>query len=158
MTTTIEKQGLRKKLLDACIAKQQFLIDDFKERIRSLTAPNGLGNEEAYDNTDLVASSVKALEINTLDNELQFANEELALLTSMKSTQDIDRNRVGPGAIVITNHGTFFISASLEKFSMGGHTYIGISTASPIFQAMEGMQSGDHFTFNGLAYKIKGIL
>lgn len=159
MTNTIEKkQDLRKKLLDACIAKQQFLIDDFKERIRSLTEPGGLGNEEAYDNTDVVANTVKALEINTLSNELQFAQEELALLESMKSKQDIERSQVALGAIVVTNHGTFFISASVEKFTAAGHTYVGISTSSPIFQVMQGKQSGDQFTFKGMTYKIKDIL
>lgn len=144
-------------MLDACIAKQQFLIDDFKERIRSLTAPEGLGNEEAYDHADLVSNSIKALEINTLNNELQFANEELALLESMRLTQDVARTRVAPGAIVVTNHGTFFISASVEKFSAGGQAYMGISTGSPLFQAMEGKQSGDQFFFKGVTYKIKDI-
>lgn len=43
MITVIEKQGLRKKLIDACIAKQQFLIDDFKDRIKALTESRGLG-------------------------------------------------------------------------------------------------------------------
>ena len=41
MITAIDKQGLRKKLIDACVAKQQFLIDDFKGRIKTLTESQG---------------------------------------------------------------------------------------------------------------------
>ncbi|HEY0745040.1 MAG TPA: hypothetical protein VGD40_26425 [Chryseosolibacter sp.] len=157
MMTTTEKHGLRKKLLDACIAKQQFLIDDFKDRIKALIESDGLGNEEPYDNTDVAVNSSKVAEINTLNDHLAFANAELHALEKLKVTQEVDRSHVSPGAIVVTNHSTFFISVSVEKFMVEGHVYIGISTSSPLYQAMRQKSKGDTFTFNGISYKIKEI-
>lgn len=157
MITVIEKQGLRKKLIDACIAKQQFLIDDFKDRIKALTESRGLGNEESYDN-DLVANnSINASEINSLNDLLEFANSELRILENLKVSQELIRNRVAPGAIVVTNHRTIFVSASLEQFRVEEHTYVGISTSSPLYRAMEGRLKGETFAFNGTEYKIKDV-
>lgn len=73
MITATEKQGLRKKLIEACIAKQQFLIDDFKDRIKTLTESHGLGNEESYDNDVVANNSANVSEINTLNHLLEFA-------------------------------------------------------------------------------------
>lgn len=157
MTTLAEKQKLRRKLLDACIAKQQFLIDDFKDRIKGLTETQGLGNEESYDNQVVASNSATALEINTLNDLLEFANRELEMLQSLGASQDVIRDRVAPGAVVFTNHRTFFISASLEEFHVGGHTYVGISTSSPLYRAMEGKSKGATFFLQGVGYKIKEI-
>lgn len=157
MITTVKPKGLRKKLLDACTAKQLLLIDDFKERINALTESEGIGNEESFDNQDVAGNTVRVSEINTLNDLLQFANDELAILENLKKTQDVYRDRVVAGAIVVTNHHTFFISASIENFFVEGHVYIGISTNSPIFKKMEGKSKGDTFSFKELNYTIKDI-
>jgi hypothetical protein len=157
MITAKEKPGLRKKLLNACIAKQQYLIDDFKQRIKELTEADGLGNEESFDNSDVAANSSKVSEINTLNDLLNFANTELKLLENLKSTEDVHRDNVSQGAVVVTNHNNFFVSASLEQFTVDRHLYVGISTSSPIYQAMQGKTKGETFAFNGTAYKIKDI-
>lgn len=157
MITAIEKQGLRKKLLDACIVKQQFLIDDFKGRIRTLTEAQGIGNEESYDSEDTANNSAKATEINELNNLLEFANSELATLENLKTHLTLPLDLVALGAIVATNHHTFFVSASLERFQVEGRIYVGISTSSPIYQAMEGKSKGQTFTFKGRKYKINDV-
>ena len=157
MITTAEKTGLRKKMLDACIAKQNFLMDDFRERIKSLAQSKSAGNEDSYDNADMAANEMAVSEINTLNEQLKFAEAELELLENLRITQDLERNDVSLGAIVVTDHHTFFISASLEKFTTEGRSYVGISTYSPIFLAMDGKRKGDSFTFRGVHYKIKDI-
>lgn len=157
MIATSNKIRLREKLVDACIAKQQFLINDFRERINALTEPDGLGNEELYDSTDQSSSSQKVIEINTLNELLEFAKAELELLEIIKSTQQMERDRPSLGAIIDTNRGTFFISTSLEQFAVGGSTFIGISTKSPLYSAMEEKKKGGSFYYKGTQYKIKDI-
>lgn len=157
MISAIEKQGLRKQLTDACIAKQQFLIDDFKQRIKVLTELPGLGNEEEYDNDAAAKNAANVSEINTLNDLLEFANSELRILDNLKQTEEITRNRVSPGAIVVTNQCTFFVSASLEQFHVEGRTYVGISTSSPLYRAMEGKLKGATFVFKGIEYEIKDV-
>jgi hypothetical protein len=156
MITTVEKKGLRKKLINACIAKQQFLIDDFKERLRELRSDEALNNQP-YDTKDIAAQAERTTEINNLNMQIDFANIELDILQTLGRSPEADRDYITPGAIVITNHYTFFISASLEKITVDGHVYIGISTHSPIYKAMEGKIKGDTFTYNNVHYKIKDI-
>jgi hypothetical protein len=157
MIATSEKYQLREKLLDACIAKQLLLIDNFKKRIEALTEPEGLGNEELYDSTDQSSNSQKVIEINTLNELLEFAKAELELLEIIKNTQQMERDRPSLGAVIDTNRGTFFISTSLEQCAVGGSTFIGISTKSPLYSAMEGKKKGDSFYYKGTQYKIKDI-
>lgn len=157
MKTLAEKQRLRKKLLEACIAKQQLLIDDFKDRIKALTETHGLGNEESYDNQVVASNSATVLEINALNDLLEFANRELEILQSLVASQDVIRDRVAPGAIVVTNYDTFFVCASIEEFHAAGHTYVGISTSSPIYRAMEGKCRGEAFIFQKIVYKIEEV-
>lgn len=157
MIATTEKKQLRAKLVDACIVKQLALINDFKERINSLTEAEGLGNEEHYDSTDQITNSQKAIEINALNELLEFATSELELLEIIKSTQHMERDRPALGAIIDTNRGTFFISASLEQFVVAGTKFIGLSTKSPLYSAMDGKKKGNSFSFKGNHYKIKDI-
>jgi hypothetical protein len=156
MITTTEKKGLRKKLINACIAKQQFLIDDFRERLRELKPDEALDNQP-YDTKDIAAQAGQTTEINTLNRQIDFAKTELDILQTLSRSPDVDRDAITLGAIVITNHHTFFISASLEKITVDGHVYIGISTHSPIYKTMEGKTKGDTFTYNNVHYKIKDI-
>lgn len=156
MITTVEKKGLRKKLLTVCIAKQQFLIDDFKERIKELTSAD-VAFQQGYDQKDMAAQAERSTEINALNREIQFANAELDILQILSLSPDITHHHVTLGAIVITNHYTFFISASLEKIIIDSHVYIGISTHSPIYKAMEGKTKGETFLFDNIHYKIKDI-
>jgi hypothetical protein len=157
MTTSIEKTILRRKILETCIRKQQLLIHDFRERIRSLIEAEGLGNEESYDNTILAANQQKITEVNSINEQLEFVNGEMQLLENMRLTQDHLRKTVSLGAVVVTNRTRFFVSASIESFEVEGVVYAGISANSPIFLAMKGKKTGESFRYNKITYKIKDI-
>lgn len=157
MTTAIEKSNLKKRMLEACIVKQQSLIDDFKERIKSLTETEGLGNEESYDNTELSIHASRISEINALNQLLEFANREMNLLENLKITQDLMQDQAIVGAVVETDQKTFYISASIENFTVDGKSYIGISAHSPLFLEMSGKRKGDAFSFKSRTYSITDI-
>lgn len=152
--STPEHQTLKKKLLEACIVKQQSLIDDFNVRIRNLLDSQGLGNEEEYDSNELSQKAQAAEEINSINEALSLANEEMAVLDSLQRISKEEAHNVSPGAVVATNRDTFFISASIEQFDLDGDTWIGLSTKSPLYKAMKGKKKGDSFKCNGIAYKI----
>jgi hypothetical protein len=158
MIITEEKNVLKKKLLQACIKKQQSLIDDFKGRIDALLSIEGLGNEEKYDNNELSQSSQKTDEVNSLNEALEFANEEMKVLQNLATSQSkTEHTRVEPGAVVVTNHESFFISVSAEKIEVDGQAYIGISCHSPLFLAMKEKRKGYKFTSNERPYQIEDI-
>ena len=131
MITTIEKSGLREKVLDACIAQKQSLIDDFKVRMKSLLESDGLGNEDEYDNDELSQKGQASQEVNSLNETLSMANEEMDILLQMKAGEKISYVKAEPGAVVVTNKGIFFISVSSEKFTIDGKNVIALSAKSP---------------------------
>jgi hypothetical protein len=65
---------------------------------------------------------------------------------------------VRPGAVVAFNNRHFIVVASTKRFDCDGITYMGISTASPIYKAMEGLQAGDTFTHNGQTFTLQDVM
>jgi hypothetical protein len=157
MITTIEKNMLREKILDACIAQKQSLIDDFKVRMKSLLESDGLGNEEEYDDNELSQKGQASAEVNSLNDALSIANEEMNVLQQLKTVEKVSHVKAGPGAVVITNKGTFFISVGIEKFTIDGKNIMAMSAKSPLYLAMKGLPKKSKFHFNGKGYTIIDI-
>ncbi len=156
MITTSEKQFLRKDLLDACIAKQYFIVDELKERLNGLT--NAVSEKQHGDTeNDLIDMSLKSDAISTMSDRLADACRELEALKLLMHNEDLQHDRVSPGAVVVTNHSTLFISASVNKVSVHGHYYVGVSTRSQIYRVMAGKTKGQRFSFKGTEYKIKKV-
>ncbi|MFC3117592.1 hypothetical protein ACFOHS_01970 [Jhaorihella thermophila] len=63
-----------------------------------------------------------------------------------------------PGAAVILDGLNFVVAVSTEKFDVDGRAFMGISTQSPIYKAMEGLGAGDTFTHAGKEYEIQDVL
>ncbi len=148
---------MKKKMLEASMKKHQGVIDDFKRRIKELK-----GEEEAvYYETRSPAlvpyNEMVMPEIEALNEQLEFANDEMELLYKIQNQNDRLHTVAGPGAAVKTNKDTFFVSASIEQFSVDGQKFIGISEKSPLYQAMRGKRKGDAFTYNNRSYLIKDI-
>lgn len=157
MIEITDKHKLRKKILDACIQKQQSLIDDFNLRIKAVLDTQGLGNEEEYDNHEASQKSQASEEVSALNEALSLANEEMSFLQRLKDSENNLHTIAGPGAIVSTDKAIFFISVSIEKFSVDGETFFGISTRSPLYLAMKGLSERSLFLYNGSIYKITDI-
>lgn len=153
MITTTEKSTLKKKMLEVCIAKQESLIADFKERIKSLLESR-LGNEESYDNNELSQQSQKNDELETLNRNLQFANDEMKILRQLLSRPEGGFMFVAPGAVVVTNTKTFFVGVSTEQFQVDGESFIGLSTKSPLYSVMKEKKKDQKFSYKGITYKI----
>jgi len=159
MISTIKKTYLRKELLEAAIAKLQFMIDDCADRLKLLVESDGhSGDAASYDGADSPGSRPGETTISGLNAELDSANDDFKLLENLKMTQDIDRAKVSLGAIVFTNHQTFFVSAGIEKIVVDGQAFVCISTRSPIYQEMVGLRSGETFRYHSTHYRIREIL
>jgi hypothetical protein len=151
---TTDKRILRGKLLEACIEKQQILIDDFTNRISELLKSPGLGNEEAYDNEVLGQQSQRAGEVDGMHEALSLAKEEMNELLRLAALQSAGHSRVEPGAVVVTDRDTVFVCVSIEQFEVDGEPFVGISTRSPRYASMKGKQVGDKFQCAGVKYTI----
>lgn len=61
---------------------------------------------------------------------------------------------VEPGAVVVTDKMTLYICVSIESFEVNGHALFGISTKTPIYASMRGLEKGKTFQFNETVYDI----
>lgn len=146
---------LKKTILAAALQKQSELITDFRTRIKDAMANDGNVNEESYDNHQQTFQAEVLAEVNLLNDELEFANQELLELKKIDS--DHEHKHVEYGSVVQTDQRAFFVSASLEDFTADGKQYFGISINSPIYQAMKGKSVGDRFSTHKKNYVIQAI-
>lgn len=148
---------LRNRILDACIEKQRHQLNDFNNRIKNILSREGLGNEEEYDDTELSQNSQQADEINALNESLSFANSDMNVLQYLKTLYEVLHSTPEPGAVVMTDHGKFFISVSAGEVNVAGEVFIALSTQSQLFSAMKGKRNGDRFEFGKYTYQIQEI-
>jgi len=147
----MEKRISKELLIEACIVKHQNVIDDMRTRVADLLGDAGLGNEEMIETGIQVMNAQKAVEIQELNTQINFARSELAILQSIVPNH---RDTPGLGAVVVTNRKKFFVSVSIEEFVVGGEVYFGLSTRSPLYKKMEGKKQGESFDYNGTRYDI----
>ena len=114
------------------------------------------GGEE-YDNNELSQKAQASEELDTLNDQLRLATEEMTILESLFSSVSTQQTSVSPGAVVVTNRDTFLVAVSSEQFEVEGRTFNGISVKSPLYLAMKGKKTGEKFTYRGLTYKILAI-
>jgi hypothetical protein len=157
MITTTDNRTLRSKILEVCIQIQQSLIDDFNKRIVALLETNGLGNEEAYDSQIISQQTQRNEEISGLLQTRNLASQEMNELIRLSRLEHNDHSRVEPGSIVVTDRNTIFVSVSIEQFEVDGEPLVGVSTSSPLYQAMKGLRKGDAFQCMGISYNITDI-
>ena len=149
MKNRIDKNAI----LQASIEKQNELINHFEKREAEVNADTFSQNESASQSEDRRAGKYELLK--SLGDELAFAQQELAYLNSLDVTKE--STNVEPGATVVTDKLTFFISTSSEKIEIDGVTIVGISTRAPIYANMRGLQKGNSFKFNETNYVIEDL-
>lgn len=94
--------------------------------------------------------------ITSLDMERNFAHEQLLHLISLENKEKL-MDHVEPGAVVVTDSLTFFISAAVDEFELDGQKIHCISTDAPIYSEMAGKKKGDHFSFRDSKYVIQDM-
>ena len=81
--------------------------------------------------------------------------DDLAILDKIDNLQSSTKAEFG--AVVVTNMNKLFISISLGKLVIEGEEYFAISTKVPIFNAIEGLEKGSTFSFNGRQFQILDV-
>lgn len=157
MIKITESTLLKRHIYHACERKLEASIADFKDRIQSLLQTEGLGNEEAYDNHALADTAQQMSEVDALTQSLDFVSGELQQLERVKAASEVIHHVAEPGAVVDTNAGSFFIAVGTEPFQVQGNTYVGLSSKSALFAAMQGKKAGSVMHYHGASYVIKKV-
>jgi hypothetical protein len=93
-------------------------------------------------------------EINNLQRQLNEALNQHALI--QKITQE-PSSKVQNGALVKTDKGLFYISASVGEITCDNQKIMTVSDGSPIVKAMSGLSSGQKFSINNINQTIEEI-
>jgi hypothetical protein len=140
-------------ILSTCLQKQQELIDHFNQRVEDVKA-EAYNNNETPSQTDEGSNSPEEF-LQTLGQELDFVTAEMEILRSIDPANVA--TEVERGAVVLTNHRTFFIGVSSEEIEIDGQKIFGMSDHAPLYAFMRGLRKGDSFEYNKTKYEIKDI-
>lgn len=140
-------------ILDACLKKQQDLIDHFAQRIDEVNAETQ-GNTEPPSQTDEGSSSSEDM-LELMGQELIFVRSEMEVLRSIDPENSADH--VERGAVVVTDQRIFFIGVSSEEIEVEGVKVFGMSDKAPLYSHMRGLKTGDSFQFNTTKYHIEDV-
>src|SRR5664279_361555 len=147
----MKKNITKKMVLDACLQKQEELVESFEGRVNMMKSDTYDQNHSTSQSEDRTAGKVDLL--NTYKTELVFARREMEYLKSLDASAK--NTKVEPGALVLTERMNFFIGVSTEKIEVEGEKIFGISTNAPIYKSMEGLEKGAQFKFNETGYTIE---
>lgn len=140
-------------IFDACMQKQNDLIETFQYRLNSMKSDSLEGDHSPSQTENHAAGTIEL--INAVGNELDFALREMKFLETLHPEKV--NSIVEPGALVVTDKITLYICVSIEQIEVKGKAIFGISTKAPIYASMRGLASGSSFTFNETEYLIKDI-
>lgn len=93
-------------------------------------------------------------EINNLQRQL---NEALNQQVSMQKINGEPSSKVQNGALVKTDKGLFYISASVGEITYNNQKIMTVSDESPLVKAMAGLNSGQKFSINNINQTIEEI-
>jgi hypothetical protein len=140
-------------ILEACLKKQQSLIDHFTQRIDEVKA-EAYSHTETPSQTDEGSDSSEEL-LEVMGQELRFARLEMEILRAIDPGNPADK--IERGAVVVTDQRIFFIGVSSEEIEIDGIKIFGMSEKAPLYAQMKGLKAGDTFQFNATRYQIKEI-
>lgn len=93
-------------------------------------------------------------EINNLQRQLNEVLNQQGILQKITSDPS---DKVQNGALVKTNKGLFYVSASMGEFLFDNQKIMTVSAESPLVKAMFGKKMGERFTINNIDQHIEHI-
>jgi transcription elongation GreA/GreB family factor len=93
-------------------------------------------------------------EINNLQRQLNETLGQQAIV--QKITSDLSP-KVQNGALVKTDKGLFYISASIGEIIFENHKIMTISSESPLAKIMTGLKNGENFSINKMDQSIENV-
>lgn len=148
-TNTIDK----KELIAFCIAQQQQTVETAKLAMEEAQREaNDYGTpKDRYDgfrNQQLRKRDLQA-------RQLQQALDNVAILELIDP--EILTDKIGLGAIIVTDRMTFFIAIGMGMIQLNGQQIAVISPKVPVYHALRDKTTGETFEFNHQTYKILSI-
>jgi hypothetical protein len=141
-------------LKDRLIEIQKTIINEINEKIVTTHSMVDVDESDTIDSEDLSHQTESMLTEQLFKVKLQKAENDLQLLH--KINFDV-KTKVEPGALVKTEMFHFIVAMATVPFDLDGIHIIGISSESPIYSEMKGLEKGESFNFTDKSYTILEI-
>lgn len=155
MTAETNRTAKKQAICDRLMSLEAEELEVAKAHYAAFLKESQLDDREGHDKDDIAEARENA------DLAAAFETPVLAHHAKIDVIENTDfglTDTVGPGAVVSFGGRNFVVSVSTSRFEVNGASYMGISTQSPIYRAMEGLKPGEAFTHNGQDYEIDDVL
>jgi hypothetical protein len=143
---------LKKQLYEQCVDYIQKRMDAAQfALLETQKASNDDTKSSAGDKYETGREMIQQ-ETNRHLAQLNEANKLKIALAQI--SPDAVSEQAGPGSMVITDNGKFFIAISAGTLSVNNEVYFAVSIASPIGLMLKGLKKGNNFVLNGKPYRI----
>ncbi|GAA5085631.1 hypothetical protein GCM10023210_06660 [Chryseobacterium ginsengisoli] len=143
----------KSKILDVIKSKLADKIQKFESLIEETRASNNDTKSSMGDKYETGREMLQQ-EINNLQRQL---NECLNQQSLIQKINEEPSSKVQNGALVKTNKGLFYISASIGEIILEDQKIMTVSTESPLVKAMAGLSKGQNFSINNVNQTIEEI-
>ncbi|HPQ95883.1 MAG: hypothetical protein KDI44_06460 [Thiothrix sp.] len=146
----MDKQALRTTLLALAESEMRTLEQNYREHLEQAK----IDDSDSHDEDELSHAAENGELAVLLEQPMQEQQEKIRLL------QDIDfspKTRIEAGAVVRFNNQYLVIAIATSRFDYQGDSFMGISTAAPIYTEIQGLEAGDTFEFNDRETEIQAV-
>lgn len=154
MTTKEARAALKQAIRARMLALEESELTTARDHHARLLGEAMLDDREGHDNSDIAESRESADLAAAFDGPVHAHQAKLDAIEALDFSL---KTQVGPGSVVSFNSRHFVVAVATGKFDCEGRTYMGISTQSPIYKAIDGLKKGDSFTFNGRKAKLEEV-
>lgn len=152
----MKKLEFKQKTHEALRRQIQQSIEELDNEIRRLREDETGKYEDQYDMNEESQDEATHEILDKLTEQRNFLVEKRDFLNNMLIQEPL-HEEVGPGSVVITNNGTFFISVATDDVKVDGKSVRGISKEAPIYEVLKDKKKGDTFTFRAREYQVKEV-
>lgn len=147
--------NIKKELYELCIKYAKERIDNAQQAI---AAAQEAAEEETKSSAGDKYETGREMAQQEGDRNRAQLNEANKLLLALNQINIKGNDPVaGPGSLVETNNGHFYLAISAGTLNLDGKSYYAISPSSPIGLKLKGAKSGDEFGLNGKTYKVNAV-
>jgi hypothetical protein len=155
VTRPEDRAALKKALHDKMMSLEAAELAAAKAHYESYLKESQLDDREGHDKDDIAEARESADLAAAFDHPVHAHH---AKIDAIENTDFSVTDTVRPGAVVSFNERHFVVVVSTSKFECNGKIYMGISTQSPIYKAIDGLQAGESFDFNGREFTLDEVM
>ena len=147
----MDKERVKQTMLE--LEQQQF--EASKDAYLGFVSSARLDRTEPIENDELAQAAFARDLSEAFDEPVHAHADKIAKL------QRIDfgpKSAVEEGAIIKVAGRQFVVAVATDRFTCDGSELMGISTAAPLYAAIEGKQAGDTSNFKGRDIKIEAVI